>query len=264
MISFDAITIGRIDQVLIEQEVSAGPEGDGDTASLSPSSVGSYTFNFTLGDRCQTVLTSAANDSSITCALENGFLSPTSGGPSCPRGDGSTDAHWGNRGGGAKWDYHSFSTSPLDFKATFGTTIKAPFNGKLTYKPGTGGACGNQISLKSSETGGIVSLCHIKDFAGKKTGDEVLRGEIIGHAGGHYCGATLGGGEPPTEGWFYRDQMIANASGSNVCDDPKIPESCDCQTWQQSGQTTGPHVHITWAQTRAGNFLKCLLEGNHQ
>jgi len=259
--AFEGLTIKTIDPILFLE--TSGPEGEGDAASGSSSSVGSYTVNFTLAPRCQTVLEQAANDSSLTCSLPDGFLSPTSGGPSCARGDGATDAHWGNFKGGAKWDYKNFNSSPLDFKATFGTEIKAPFAGKVTYTKGTGGdnTCGNQIKLTFAGTGGYISLCHIKNFEGKD-GREVKQGEIIGHAGGKFC-KSGSDSIPNTDKWRYKDTMVKNSSGSDPCSDPfNSSEVCDCQTYQQSGQTTGPHVHISWIGVKAGNFLTCLLKGN--
>jgi hypothetical protein len=40
------------------------------------------------------------------------------------------------------------------------------------------------------------------------------------------------------------------------CSDPYTLESCDCQPAEQSGNTSGPHVHMTWKS--GGHLLACL------
>ena len=138
-------------------------------------------------------------------------------------------------------NYDSSKMRGLDYAVPWGTEIFAPQNGTVLFKKGSASnRCGNQIDVIFD--GAILSMCHVKDFIGE-SGRIVKQGEAIGHSGGRCCS----GETKPTGGAW----ATANISGTctysgTPCADPFSQESCTCQPIEQSGNTTGPHVHTTF------------------
>jgi hypothetical protein len=171
------------------------------------------------------------------CNISEGFASPINAGGS---GDWSCNYHFRDE------DYQWQNINALDYPASFGDPIFAPFSGNVSYKRGTGGSkdrCGNQIVLKNGSE--QISICHVKNFLnelGELTpeGTRVEQGDVIGHIGGACCNGMA----PPTSyNWSQGDRCN---KGGTPCTNPFTNESCQCQPYEQSGNTSGPHVHVTY------------------
>lgn len=180
-----------------------------------------------------------AQENSNLCLVTDGISSPT--GRTV-----SYNYHFRN----ADFDYTKIKA--VDFPGSWGENIVAPFDGTVTYTQGSGRRCGNKIQIVGS--GGDVTLCHAKDFLNADgqagvSGTQVSRGQVIGHVGGRCCA----GQTPPSD---FRDD-ICHYSGDR-CGSPFSQGACDCQGFEQSGNTTGPHVHMT--MNGGGNLLSCLEE----
>lgn len=177
-----------------------------------------------------------------TCKITEGIASPTGKLPN------QGPHHWG--AGLASGDFTKVTN--LDWAADWGSDILAPFSGTVSYaqQTDTKNKCGNRIYLKAS-TGEQITICHAKDFLngeGEYAPGQVTQGQVIGHLGGRCC---AGGGDVP-EGWVTQ----CTASGTS-CTDPKTGGDCQCQPISQSGNTTGPHVHISMTSGQS-NILSCL------
>ncbi len=153
-------------------------------------------------------------------------------------------------------DYDYTQVNALDYAAGFGGALYAPFDGTVKVVQGNGNRCGNQITLTGS--GAQISICHMKDFLGPdgdslQTGDTVKQGDSIGHIGGNCCS-----GESAPSDWSQASQCI---KAGPTCSSPFVDEDCSCQPWEQSGNTSGPHVHISFHA--GGDLLTCLDESNY-
>ncbi|MBI4457404.1 hypothetical protein HY633_00380 [Candidatus Uhrbacteria bacterium] len=178
------------------------------------------------------------------CPLPDGqkFKSPTGGKFAC-------NYHFKD----ANYNYKDIKN--LDFPAGWGQEIKAPFAGTVTYVKHTDSLCGNEIKL-AAKGGGDISICHVKDFTDAsgnyiQSGSPVIQGAIIGHLGGNCCE-----GEKPPEDWRSSKNGWCKKPGPK-CTDPTRKEECSCQPWQQSGNTSGPHVHVTY-RFKGTSPLICL------
>jgi hypothetical protein len=216
----------------VENETASGAEGTtGGAAARS----------------CQEAVAKAHEEGA--CPMTDGagsFGSPTGSPFSC-------NYHFSKKG----IDYDYTKIRALDFPTGWGLPLVAPFDGTIEYvarADSSNDNCGNIIRLKGSGT--AISICHVKDFvdgAGlARTGArlQVLKGEVIGHTGGRCCE-----GETPPAGWSQGN--FCTYSATKKCGDPFTSDpTCTCQPKGQSGNTSGPHAHVTWLGT--GNFLSCV------
>lgn len=176
------------------------------------------------------------------CKLAGGFTSPTGQKESC-------NYHFRDQ------NYQWQNIKSIDWVAPWDSPIRSPFSGTVTVlkRSEADNPCGNTLTIKSS--GAVAYICHVKDFIrGDGTpladGDSVIQGELIGHVGGRCCQ-----GETPPDGWKAAENGWCNQTGT-PCDDPFSREDCGCQTIEQSGNTSGPHIHVTFKG--AGPVLTCI------
>jgi hypothetical protein len=196
---------------------------------------------------CDAIVESAKNYGE--CKIKQSVISPTGNQPGC------SNHHWFDYG--AAGDFNKIKN--LDYGAGWGASLKAPFDGVVTYEEqkDTSNKCGNRIYLTGSgdAAGAKITICHAKDFvndAGEKLhGQTVAQGDIIGHIGGSCCE-----GQKPPSSWSSAQKGWCNVAGT-ACTDPNTLENCSCQIAEQSGNTSGPHVHITW-DLNGGDLLNCL------
>jgi len=240
---FDSLSLQKLELVKLNID-TMGPEGE-------ISSCGGITSITDLPEPYKTIVASAKAEADKQCPLRgtDPFDSPTGGPPSCG------SHHWYDGDANGNWG----SIHKLDWRAPWGSDLKAPFAGTVSYfKPTrTDNACGNMITLKG-EGGVIAYICHAKDFVDASGnpiagGTKVAKGAVIGHVGGRCCV-----GQTVPAGWGVNGvvgECKGDTSGS-MCNDPFSSESCSCQPIAQSGNTTGTHVHISWSGT--GNILSCL------
>jgi|GEM_PF-1112593 hypothetical protein len=184
------------------------------------------------------------------CGMDPGeyMLSPTGGGPNYG------EHHWFDRGENGKWE----NINNMDWGSAFGGVIYAPFSGTVTYLEAPEPSCGNLIKLDGS--GASISICHAKDFIGadgtyKKT-RTVVAGEVIGHSGGRCCSGDTS---------VTKDYICDRSAevGMVRCTDPKKSEECECQYTRHSGNTSGPHVHVTWKnQSETHALLACMQDSS--
>lgn len=177
--------------------------------------------------------------------------SPTGNPPNCGK------HHWFDDGAKGKWK----DMKNLDYAAPWGEPILAPFDGTASYLAKGDVAdnkCGNTITLKGS--GASIFICHAKDFIGAdgtfKQDRPVKQGEVMGHLGGNCCTGQI----PPSHWSAFSTDPVNDPSWCNkpgpACTNPESNETCSCQTIAQAGNTSGPHVHITWSE--GGDLLACL------
>lgn len=236
LILFKPLSIEHIDELRLSTATD-GEEGGG-TRSNNLSD---------LPAQCKDVVTEAKTEGK--CDMTNGakFSSPTGKGPNCGK------HHW--QDGGAEWDYKKITN--LDYAAGWGQAIIAPFDGVVTYAKQTDATnrCGNRIYLKGS--GADITICHAKDFldgSNSYQGAHVVKaGDVLGHIGGNCCQ-----GENPPGDWAAAKGGWCKKPGP-ACSDPTKAESCNCQPIEQAGNTSGPHVHVTWNPV-GGNLLACLAD----
>ncbi len=230
--NFEALSFKHIDGIQLNTQV-AGNEG----AASIIGAVGTWE---NLSSPYKNIVVSAKRDG--ICEVADGLASPTGTLPN------QGNHHWFD--GGANGEFNKINA--LDWSAAWGTNIQAPFSGTVSYETGSVNTdrCGNRIRLKSS-SGDQITICHVKDFLNKNNQvapGQVQQGDVIGHVGGQCCS-----GESVPTGWVTE----CNISGS-ACD-PNTAGSCACQTIEQAGNSTGPHVHITWDKG-ASNILSCLAK----
>jgi len=233
LMMFRALDLESVDAI----KLAVSLEGNGGSGS-SNSSLAS------MADPYQTIYQTALKEG--TCKMTNSqkFYSPTGNGPK------TGNHHWYDQGKNGEWE----KINALDWASSFGSAIRAPFKGTVTYQQNTGmSSCGNTIMLKGNNAS--VTFCHAKDFlddAGvENAGKEVGVGTTIGHSGGSCCD------DYASPGGSYVTQCTNTAT---ACTDPtKQNASCGCQPPEQAGNTTGHHVHVTW--NGDGNFLPCLVDG---
>ncbi len=238
LVLFREIRLIQIEEILLDYGTS-GPEGE-------PSTCSGATSIAEMPDPYKTIIANVK--SSGKCEMTGGMLlaSPTGKPPNCGK------HHWYD--GGTTGDWNKMKN--LDYAAPWAKPILAPFDGIATYKTSTDtkNRCGNTIQLKGS--GASISICHAKDFIGSdnlfKEVRDVKQGEVMGHLGGNCCK-----GEKPPAGWSANKNGWCNKTGP-ACTDPKKNQNCSCQAIEQAGNTSGPHVHITW--NSGGNMLACLKE----
>lgn len=178
------------------------------------------------------------------CTMPNGFASPTGG--TLPN---QSMHHWED----ALNQKNYLAIDRFDWANGWGAPIYSPVDAtSITYHTSTSTAnkCGNHIDLTTA-TGELVQICHAKDYLdvnGKKLTGNVKQGTVIGHTGGKCC---AGSKAPP--GWWSK----CDVSGTPC--NPEVASSCTCQSIEQAGNTTGPHIHITMSGG-TGNMLACLKE----
>ncbi|MDG1949335.1 MAG: pilin [bacterium] len=194
---------------------------------------------------CDEIVATAKSDG--TCNITQPVTSPTGSPPNCG------NHHWFD--GGAGGEYKEIRN--LDYAAPWDLPILAPFDATVTYRQWDGNKCGNEIRMsgRGDAAGAVVSICHAKDFIGadglfqnKRT---VSQGDVVGHLGGNCCQ-----GETPPSGWLSAEREWCDVAGT-PCTNPESDENCDCQDWKQAGNTSGPHVHMTWYPS-GGDLLACL------
>src|SRR3989338_9237980 len=218
--SFKPLLLTQIEQI-IHQE-TAGEEGASSGGTTSS---------------CQQAKNEAKKEGE--CEMTEKIASPTGSSYSC-------NYHFRD----SSYDYEKITS--LDYAASWNTAIKASFSGKVEYLKGTGSSrCGNKIRLTGSE--GSITLCHAKDFLNTEgkaitSGTFVQKGDMIGHVGGRCCN-----GQKPPSTWSQANKCTVEGT---ACTDPTKNENCDCQSYLQSGNTSGPHVHMTF--NYGGNLLACL------
>lgn len=224
-----------------QQQLNRGTSGpEGDYGSFHSSGTG--TWENLSGSYKE--LAEQAHKQSGACNLKNGFASPVQSG-NLPN---QTAHHWGE---GIKAQNYQKVTR-LDWAANWGDPIYAPVDAvRISYKKETKtkSLCGNQIILITSAND-RVTVCHAKDFigaGGTKLSGPITQGTVIGHLGGKYC---ITGTRP--QGWYDQKQK-----GSTPCDPEIASSSCDCQPYEQAGNSTGPHVHVTM-ESGPNNILACL------
>ncbi|MEK7105328.1 MAG: hypothetical protein AAB865_01455 [Patescibacteria group bacterium] len=234
-----SIKIQTIDQIRLSLDTQ-GPEGSGGAC-------GSGTWE-SLPAPYRDIVQAAKNDPAVACAIPDGIMSPTGGSlPNC------SNHHWFDaettRATGG--DYKKIKK--LDWAAPWGSAILSPFAGTVTYQEQSvtdTNLCGNRITIKSSDGEGAVVICHAKDFMNGSgefvNGAQVAQGDVIGHVGGVCCS-----GQPERSGW-----ITQCATGGTMCDHPDQNQDCSCQPIHMAGNTTGPHVHMSFYY--GGNILSCL------
>lgn len=202
------------------------------------------------GPPCTAIV--AAAQAAKACKIPGGISSPTGGAPQC-----GYHFNVGGKSGASKIDPSDWATVNMaDYTAAFGTPILAPFDGVVSYHAGLAGhagSCGNEIDIQAT-SGEVLTICHAKDFTDSNnsyaSSRSVKRGDVIGHSGGACCSTNTE--QVPTGGFWLPAASICTASGT-ACTDPTKNESCSCQTISQSGNVTGPHVHVQMPQ-----ILACL------
>lgn len=226
-------------EVQMVAAINANLDTDGDEGTTSGAS----------GSNCEEAI-SLAQASSEDCPLSQGLLAPTSTNPNATDYI-SCNYHFKNAG----YDYTKL-TSGLDYIGTWGDSIYAMGSGTVRFNEGNGdNRCGNNVGIEL-DGGGVVYICHIKAFNTAVTsGSHVNQGDLIAYIGGRCCK----GQEPPTT-WK------ANAGGwckfaGTECPSPFAGNStCDCQEYEDSGNTTGPHAHASLYGAGGGRIsqLPCL------
>ncbi|MDA1024472.1 MAG: peptidoglycan DD-metalloendopeptidase family protein, partial [bacterium] len=217
-VNFKPLSLVEIDPLLFQS--TAGEEGATGGAD---------------NERCLQAERNAKKDGK--CDLPDGFASPITSNGS---GDWNCNYHF------REDDYDWQHIKALDYSATFGDPIYAPFAGNISYSTGTGGVkdrCGNQIVLNSGSE--QITICHVKNFLNERgeltpVGTRVEQGAVIGHIGGACCNGMA----PPTD--YNWSQGGKCNKGGTPCTNPFTNESCQCQPYEQSGNTSGPHVHVTY------------------
>lgn len=231
---FDSLKIESISEVELDFD-TGGDEGGGGVTG------GTGTWE-NLTEPYRTIVSSAKNDSVVACTINDGLASPTGFLPN------QGQHHWYDRE--RNGDYTKINN--LDWAAPWGQEIYAPFAGVVTYAEqlDTKNKCGNRIYLKATDGKGSITICHAKDFlnsAGKYVGGAtVTQGEVIGHLGGVCCS-----GQSAPSGWV---TQCLNTGTS--CNKPSTNQDCSCQPINMAGNTTGPHVHVTF--NSGGSILSCL------
>lgn len=244
---FRSLELLNVEQIKLSESAS-GPEGEASTSS----GISSLSE---IPEPYKTIIADAKSSGTCNMTGTMRLASPTGRPPNTGK------HHWFSGGAEGKWK----NVYKLDYAATWANPILAPFDGIATYiKKGTvadpDDQCGNTIYLEGS--GAKIAICHAKDFFGAdgdfKQNRTVKQGEVMGHLGGNCCV-----GQIPPENWAAfstgpDDPSWCNVSGT-ACTDPTRSETCSCQNVAQAGNTTGPHVHITWYEV-GGNLLACLKE----
>ncbi len=231
---FRALELQSVDEITLDTFL----DGIDKPAGTSPSS-----SLASMKDPCQTIYQTALSEG--TCSMTNNqkFYSPTGGGPNCG------NHHWFDGGVNGDWE----NVQNLDWAAPWGSAIRAPFGGTVTYKKqeDTSNRCGNRINLEGNNA--RITICHAKDFLNDAGTYVEMRtvtaGETIGHVGGECCSSYTA----PSN----YTGTTCDVAGT-ACTDPTKNTSCQCQPPEQSGNTTGGHAHVTWYGE--GNFLPCLVD----
>lgn len=123
-----------------------------------------------------------------------------------------------------------------DLKGGYGTTVSAPISGTVDIA-GPKGNCGNMVRIvqenpTDSSKEFRVKFCHLSEI-NVTVGQTVSRGQVVGKSGGNCCSGQI----PPTgSGW---GAINTKCDGGTCCNKPT-----PCQTWQESGNTTGEHLHM--------------------
>jgi hypothetical protein len=231
LVIFKGLTLESVEARILEKATS-GAEGAA-FGSVSRSTCDAIVSNAIQGGKCNS---------------RQKVTSPTGAEASCGQ------HHWFDRG--ANGDFKKITN--LDYKAPWGGEILAPFDGNVTYTKSTSKQkCGNKIVISGTgeASGAQISICHVKDFIGSDNQYEnkrsVEQGEVIGHIGGNCCAE-----ESAPDDWATAKNGWCNKQGTS-CSDPETSEDCSCQTIEQSGNTSGPHVHITW-NPAGGDLLACI------
>ncbi len=153
-------------------------------------------------------------------------------------------------------NYDYTKINMVDYTGNWGSVITAPINGTVKYTKADG-ICGNSIRVINSN--GYITICHAKDFIGEDgkqlaNGTAVTQGTPLGHVGGRCCS-----GETVPSSWTHPNAGSWCHFDGRACNDPSSAESCECQTSAQSGQTSGPHLHLTYRGS-TGYLLSCIKQ----
>ena len=232
---FRALEIQSVDELALATylEGNDAPAGTSHASSLA-----------SMKEPCQAIYQEALAEGTCSMSNDQKFYSPTGNGPNCG------NHHWFDHGANGEWK----NVKNLDWAAPWGSAIRAPFAGTVSYQKqeDTSNPCGNRIYLEGNNA--RITICHAKDFldeSGTYQGSRTIQAGItIGHVGGECCASSTA---PST----YTGTTCDTAG--NACTDPTSNAACQCQTPEQSGNTTGGHVHVTWQGE--GNFLPCLVDG---
>jgi murein DD-endopeptidase MepM/ murein hydrolase activator NlpD len=236
IVNLKALTVKSVEEIQLAESVQ-GEEGSG-SAGVVISGSGSWEK---LKEPYRTIVQHAKEKGA--CYVSGGLSSPTGKLPN------QGNHHWYDRGTNGNWK----KITAMDWAAPWGQAIAAPFDGVVTYQQqkDTGNMCGNRIYMQSSD-GTKITICHAKDFTDDsgiyQATRTVTRGQTIGHLGGVCCS-----GSKPNSDWITK---CPKSTKDILCTDPTQKQSCTCQKIQEAGNTTGPHVHITWGGK--GNILSCL------
>ncbi len=229
---FNALTLKNVAEISLN-DGSSGNEGSGISG-------GTGTWG-NLGEPYRTIVSDAKT--AVTCEIPDLISSPTGKLPN------QGNHHWYDRG--LNGDYKSIAA--MDWAASWNSEIYAPFEGTVSYQQqtDTSNSCGNRIYLRSADGTATITICHAKDFT-DDAGDfsktrSVEKGDVLGHVGGVCCA-----GQDDAY-----DVTKCDVSGT-MCTDPTKAQNCSCQRVTEAGNTTGPHVHLTYNNMPSGMLLACL------
>lgn len=238
---FTPLTLKNVEEIKLSDD-AGGEEGGytGSVSSVGGGHGGGGTSWTNLSEPYRTIVETAK--SKVSCSIPDLISSPTGKLPNQGK------HHWYDRQRNGIYT----KINALDWAAPWGEPIYAPFAGTVTYQQQTNteNKCGNRIYLTSS-SGDSITICHAKDFTDASgnfiSKRSVSKGEVIGHLGGLCCA-----GQPEAY-----EVTKCNVTGT-LCTDPTKNQNCSCQRITESGNTTGPHVHITFNNMKEGMMLACL------
>ncbi len=231
---FSSVDVSLVDQIRADLDTAGADEG---------TSAGSNATT------CEAAIADAT--SAGKCPLKQELISPTSA-TDDPADDVSCNYHFTENS--VNYDYTQM-TRGLDFKGTWGDSLYAAGAGTLELNKGSATShCGNNIAI-NLDGGGRFTVCHVKGFnTAIKTGAHVNRGDLIGYIGGRCCS-----GQTPPADWPAYKGGWCKFTGT-TCGSPFTGNAtCDCQTYDASGNTTGPHAHGSLSLNGVGiPLLTCL------
>jgi len=232
---FNSLTLKNVAEITLDEDTSGSEGGDS-----SGSTGGTGTWR-NLSEPYRTIVEQAKEK--VTCTIPDLISSPTGNLPNQGR------HHWYDRGINGNY----LAIKALDWAAPWGDEIYAPFEGTVTYKQqtDTSNKCGNRIYLRSADGNASITICHAKDFVATggtfEKSRTVEKGDVFGRLGGLCCAGQDSAYEVTK----------CDVQGT-MCTDPTKEESCSCQRITEAGNTTGPHVHVTFDNMPAGMMLACL------
>lgn len=247
-VNLKALTLKNVAEIQLDESVSddggsAESEGTGTPgAAVADSTAGSGENWKGLQSKYLAIVQAAKDDTAIACKIPDLITSPVNKLPN------QGNHHWYDRG--RNGDYKKINA--MDWAAPWGNEIKAPFAGTVTYEAqkNTANMCGNRIYITAAGGLGKVTICHAKNFLNASlqyvNNATVAKGDVIGHLGGVCCA-----GQTAPSSWITQCTTAGTA-----CTDPTTNQNCSCQPINMAGNTTGPHVHMTF--NYGGNILSCM------